>query len=388
MECLKCKREIPVGSLYCNYCGKRQTSTQRRRTRGNGSGSVFRSGKGWRVELVTGYKLVQRDDGTLHKKRLTHTRAGFAKKQDALDYIYQYKMGAAPDKAADRHNYDITLRQLYEEWLPTHPAGKSTLDCYRSGMKIFEPVLDLPMREQDIDDLQDCLDESGKGRRTQENARAALGLVYKYGIPRNCIPFDRNLAQFLRIDAKGLQRTQGINDLELEQIRRLAAAGDRDAQLVLCHCYIGFRPTAFIELLTLRYDRDKRTLVGGIKTEAGRDRTVTISPKIQAYVDRFAAEARSGFLFCQSDGSRFTIDDYRTLFYAVLGRAGISNPTDEDGRHRLTPHSCRHTFATLLKRVPGSDKDKLELMGHTSAEMLRHYQDVDAADLRRITDAI
>ena len=138
----------------------------------------------------------------------------------------------------------------------------------------------------------------------------------------------------------------------------------------------------------MRYDREKRTLVGGIKTEAGRDRTVTISPKILPYVNRFAAEARAGFLFCRSDGSRFAIDDYRALFYAVLSRAGIDNPTDDDGRHRLTPHSCRHTFATLLKRVPGSDKDKLELMGHTSAEMLRHYQDVDAADLRRITDAI
>jgi len=34
------------------------------------------------------------------------------------------------------------------------------------------------------------------------------------------------------------------------------------------------------------------------------------------------------------------------------------------------------------------DKDKLELMGHTSTEMLRHYQDVNYEDLRRITDAL
>ena len=29
----------------------------------------------------------------------------------------------------------------------------------------------------------------------------------------------------------------------------------------------------------------------------------------------------------------------------------------------------------MMKRVQGADKDKLELMGHTSTEMLRHYQD-------------
>ena len=57
-------------------------------------------------------------------------------------------------------------------------------------------------------------------------------------------------------------------------------------------------------------------------------------------------------------------------------------------RHRYTPHSCRHTFATLLKDVPAPDKDKLRLIGHTSAEMLRHYQDVDVDSLRRITDAL
>ena len=57
-------------------------------------------------------------------------------------------------------------------------------------------------------------------------------------------------------------------------------------------------------------------------------------------------------------------------------------------RHKYTPHSCRHTFATLMKRVDGAEKDKLELIGHSSPEMLRYYQDVALDDLRKITDAI
>lgn len=77
---------------------------------------------------------------------------------------------------------------------------------------------------------------------------------------------------------------------------------------------------------------------------------------------------------------------------AELERAcGIDNPVlEENGvrRRRYTPHSCRHTFATLMKRVPGADKDKLKLIGHTSQEMLRHYQDVSYADMRKITDAL
>ena len=79
------------------------------------------------------------------------------------------------------------------------------------------------------------------------------------------------------------------------------------------------------------------------------------------------------------------------MFYDLLDALGLPNPTfDVNGqqKHTYTPHSCRHTFATLLKRVPGADKDKLSLIGHASDEQLRYYQDVNLDDLRQITDKI
>ena len=41
-----------------------------------------------------------------------------------------------------------------------------------------------------------------------------------------------------------------------------------------------------------------------------------------------------------------------------------------------------------MKAVDAPDKDKLKLIGHTSTEMLRHYQDVDIDSLKKITDAL
>ena len=80
------------------------------------------------------------------------------------------------------------------------------------------------------------------------------------------------------------------------------------------------------------------------------------------------------------------------VFYPVLEAAGIDNPIVEVGggvkRHKYTPHTCRHTFSTLMKRIDAPSKDKLELIGHTSEEMLRYYQDVKVDDLRRITDML
>ena len=108
-----------------------------------------------------------------------------------------------------------------------------------------------------------------------------------------------------------------------------------------------------------------------------------------AEIDELAAGRTSGALFYnREDGRAFRIDKFRDqVFYHALEAIGIENPVD-NSRHKYTPHSCRHTFATLMKRVNSADKDKQELIGHASPEMLRYYQDVNVDDLRKITDAI
>jgi integrase len=261
------------------------------------------------------------------------------------------------------------------------------MNCYQAGFRIFAPLWGIRMEDIDIDDLQDCMDDADVGRRTLENAKTALGLVYKYGIPRDAVPKDRNLGPFLRIRESGAGKKTGFSADELEKIRKAAADGDLIARMVLCHCYLGFRPTGLLELTAADYSSTERAFLGGIKTAAGIDRTVTVSPKVQPYVDQFLAAAAGGYVFGQA-GKPLPIKKYRDAFYDLLKRLGIDNPVDEAGRHRLTPHSCRHTFATLMKRVKAPDTDKLALIGHTSTDQLREYQDVPFEDLRAITDQL
>ena len=51
------------------------------------------------------------------------------------------------------------------------------------------------------------------------------------------------------------------------------------ADYVLCQCYLGFRPSEFLALDALNYNRKERAFVGGAKTDAGKDRVVTVFPK-------------------------------------------------------------------------------------------------------------
>ena len=41
MLCKKCKKEIPDGSVFCNFCGRKQTVTAaKHRKRAHGSGTI------------------------------------------------------------------------------------------------------------------------------------------------------------------------------------------------------------------------------------------------------------------------------------------------------------------------------------------------------------
>ena len=391
----KCGRDLADGFLFCPYCGRKQQRAPRRKSHGNGIGSVFKLPNGkWAAEKTVAWTVEplppDAPPGTVPRKRRVTVRRQYPTRKDAfaaLPYLTIADRRPREGTMTQRKRTRITLRELYDQWEPTHDRSRSTMNCYRSGFRLFAELWDVPMEDISIDDLQACLEDSDAGRRTQENAKTALGLVYKYGIPRDAIPKDRNLAQFLRISEAGGSKKPGLSLAELELVRKTAAGGDPFAAIVLCHCYLGFRPTALLALTVADYDPERRAFVGGIKTEAGKERTVTVSPKIQTYVTALVASAGSGCVFGRL-GAPMSLADYRAQFYDLLERCGIQNPVDEAGRHRLTPHSCRHTFATLLKRAQGSDTDKLALIGHTSTDQLREYQDVPLEDLRAITDQL
>lgn len=374
-ECIKCAAPLPEGALYCPMCGRKQTASPSRRgkSRGNGTGSVYKDGDKWVAEITKGYKEVNGK-----RKRVIVRKRGLRTKREALECLPTLKGQQKREKS-------ITWNALYELWLPTHRAGKSTIDCYKAAEKYFAPVEFWKLADIEIDDLQECLDDCPHGKRTRQNMKALCGLMYKYAIPRGYA--ELNFAQYLVVTGEDGAARESFTAEHLEQMRSAYGAVPY-ADYVYCMCYLGFRPSEFLALDVKDYDSANRTLTGGAKTEAGKNRVVTISPKIQPLIDRIVAGRKDGALFCDEEGNAFRYDRFRdSVFYNVLDEIGIENPI-ENGKHKYSPHSCRHTFATLMKNVQASEKDKMELIGHASPEMLRYYQDVRLDDLRKITDKI
>ena len=384
MICRKCKADVPDGP-YCFQCGAKQAvPRQNTKSRGNGQGSVYRLPNGKYIARKVQYYLDE--EGQRHKRTLSRT---FARKKDAVEALPLLDPSRRSAIREDKKRR-TTWKQLYDLWLPTHRAGRDTIGNYKAAIKYFAPLYHERCADIDVDDLQDCIDDCPRGKSTRRNMRTTAGLIYKYGIPRGYFPDKLNLAEYLTVT--GEEGAGGVG-LPPEYMAKLWDSSGKvpGVDYVLAQCYLGFRPSEFLALDVSDYDRTRRCFVGGAKTSAGLNRTVTISPKIQPIIDRQIEGRTSGQVFCVADGKVQTLKAYRQMFYSILDTLELANPTfDVNGhqKHTYTPHSCRHTFATLLKRVQGADKDKLELIGHASDEQLRYYQDVDLEDLRKITDQI
>ncbi len=377
MKCRKCKTELPDSARFCLKCGAKQDVKQKPKSRGNGQGSVYQlPNKTWIAVRTVGYQTDE--DGKVH--RITRSKAGFKTKKEALDYL--------PKIEEKRAKKTPTFKELYDFWQPTHCAGKSTINCYSAAFRFFRPLWNVKLADIDIDDLQDCMDDCPKGKRTRQNMKAVCGLLYKYAIPRGMASI--NMGQYLIV---GEGEDSSKDGLPLEAVEKLMkiSGTNTGAAYAVCQCYMGFRPSELLALNVEDYNREERAFVGGTKTDAGRDRTVTISPKIQKVIDTLVSGKENGPVFCADDGSRMSLKVYRAAFYAALGAAGIDNPiVEKDGvrRRKYTPHSCRHTFATMMKSVDAPTADKLKLIGHTTDAQLRYYQDTDYESLRSITDRI
>lgn len=357
-KCPKCGKSVAADELweFCPLCGKPYDSPtpNTKKKRGNGQGSVTKISTGnWRASVVVGWK----DDA--HPIR--RTKSGFKTKTEALAYLPTLREKRLTE------DYSPSVADVFGEFISQHKKSASTIAAYKAAFKHLKEFHDKEFKTMTIDEWQKCVDNCPTGRQTKENIRVVLNLLYRYAIPRGWASPELMSfrGDFLRINDKGSSTSDKTGFTEEELALLWKHADDVPlAGAILLMCYTGFR---IGEFLTVEYKDG--CLIGGSKTEAGKNRIVPVSPRVERFVPLIPRWMSQ--------------NAFRKNFYDTLTACGIDNAD-----HHITPHSTRHTFATLIKKVQAPDADKLRLIGHTSEKMLRYYQDVSVSDLRQITDAL
>ena len=135
------------------------------------------------------------------------------------------------------------------------------------------------------------------------------------------------------------------------------------AEMLIIMCYSGFRIT---EYKTLEVNLKEKYFLGGIKTDAGKDRIVPIHSAILPLVVQRIKKNKK--LLLTSDVQ------FRKNMYALLSKLGIA---------KHTPHDCRHTFSKLCEDFEVKENDRKRMLGHAFKDVTNKiYGHRDIEDLR------
>ena len=383
MDCPKCKRMIPDDAVLCCYCGKKlQTETKKNIKRPNGTGNVYRRGTTWTARVVDHYEYIESGDNIKYRP-VWKTKGGFKTKRDAINYIPTLK-----EKTLHAHNPE-TMERTYERWKERYEGRVSakTMEGYKGAYKHLSALHKRKMDSISAVELQDCLDGMDTGKRSRQLVKVFAGLLFKFAIDDNQI--FKNPAANLYVGEGEVEHYEPLNDDELKKIEE---SNLPYSDYVVALCYLGHRPTELWGFTKADYheEGDVHYLSGGIKTEAGKNRTVTIPPKVLPIIQARVAVEGTNLLVPRLTYSRKgEFKGYVRMDERYFNKFIWKPMMDKLGIVGKVPYATRHTYANKMKAVTGDEKDKASLMGHASYETTRkHYQSTSLEEQKKITDQL
>ena len=335
----------------------------------NGYGTVYKL-KGnrrrpWIARVPAGW------DG---EKQLYHTLGYFEKRQEGMAVLAEYNDNPMP-KAT------ITLGKLYDEWsAQKYSSGisKSMIAGYKAAWKYLSTQERVTMRELRVAHMQEVIKEAheaGLSKSSLQKIRTLCSQLYIHALANDIALKD--YSAFITLPKMEDVEKERFSDLE---VKKIADSKLPWADTILILIYTGFRINELLGLTHFGVNLKLKVLVGGIKTEAGKDRVVPIHPRILPLVEEWYSKG-GDYLICNEKGKRLSARKYREDIY---------RPTLEKiGVRVLDPHACRHTCASLLHAAGADTKSIQKILGHASYAITADtYTHVDVKKLQEAIQKI
>lgn len=144
-----------------------------------------------------------------------------------------------------------------------------------------------------------------------------------------------------------------------EEVHRLWEHADTPwADTALILLYSGWRISELLGLRPEDVDTVEWTMVGGVKTAAGKNRIVPVHTRIRPLVQRRLDDGGER-LIMSARGKPMSRELYWHAWHDLMDALGMSHVT----------HECRHTFESALDAAGANRRCIDLLMGHTSKDV-------------------
>lgn len=356
MNCIKCGAALPEGAVYCCFCGKKQTATDRKgRKRANGEGTVFKDATGrWRAQIVLGYKLING-----RSQAVRRTKAGFETKRAAIEYLEQLRKQPARQTP--------TLRKLWEEYLAGEytKLSASRQEKYRIAWPRLQSIAETRIDLLTTADLNEVVRANTKTYYPARDMRDLLSLLYRRAIANRFVPV--NLAEYITLPELNAEEQQPFTQDEVLRFWMQYRAGDWWTGYILLMCYTGMMPGELMAAKKEHVDLSAKVISGaGLKTKVRKDKPIVLADEIIPVLQSLMDHTPGDKLI------RINKDRFYDVYYAALATAGV---------RKLPPYSCRHTAATMLADADIRPALVQAIMRHASYTTTQKYvhEDVNHA---------
>ena len=271
-------------------------------------------------------------------------------------YFKTYNEAYAALLEYNRNPYDLTVtttfKEVYEKWLPGYEKNKSisAIKAIHREYDLCESVWYLDLREIKASHIKSCMDKTDspkykKGIRFLFQEVLSMGMecgAVEYNVARDYNP---------KIDKSGKKTVSEhtvFTDEELTQLWN--DKSDPISRAILIQCYTGFRPKELCKILKSDVHFEQSYIIGGMKTQAGKDRLVPIVEKIKEIVGE-AMQNESDHLIATEYNKPLYYENY----YVEMKKRFPNHK----------PHDPRKTFVTMAKKAGVNDFAIKRIVGHS-----------------------
>lgn len=249
-----------------------------------------------------------------------------------------------------------TFEEIWKQLLNSDLTHLSdiTIANYQVAFRHLKKIHNRKIDTIKLADIQPYFDKfmmEGSSQSKMNNIKIVLNYIFKYACKYDCI--EKNYAEFIQF-RETIEEDEKKKKIPYskEEIKELFKHDDDIIiQSILVTIYTGVRPTELLKFKKENIHLDKRHIVGGIKTKNGTNRIIPIHECIVKYIENIV----------NSNELNITYSTYLKKY----------NEIKEKLNFKCTPHSGRHTFASLANEYKLDEFLVKKIMGHSTKDLTK-----------------